>query len=125
MDILAPSVVPNLQECAILLDVDGTIVDLAPTPREIWIPPSLRNVLSRLVERTGGAVALVSGRLISDLDMIFAPLLLTAVGGHGAEFRLVGEDGHHGDAKPAPLDAELKRLLSHPADTPFFVQPQL
>jgi len=111
MDISAPSLIPNLRECAILLDVDGTIVDIAPTPREIWIPPSLRQVLVQLQERTGGAVALVSGRSVSDLDLIFAPLVLTAVGGHGAEFRPVGH-GQRGDTKPAALDANLKRQLA-------------
>jgi trehalose 6-phosphate phosphatase len=111
MDIAAPSLIPNLNECALLLDVDGTIVDLAPTPREVWIPPSLRNVLARLIERTGGAVALVSGRPVSDLDLIFAPLVLTAVGGHGAEFRLVN-DGHGVAPNPPPLDANLKRKLA-------------
>ena len=39
MDIVAPSVIPNLQECAILLDVDGTIVDLAPTPQRFGFRP--------------------------------------------------------------------------------------
>jgi trehalose 6-phosphate phosphatase len=111
MDIAAPSLIPNLNECALLLDVDGTIVDLAPTPREVWIPPSLRNVLARLIERTGGAVALVSGRPVSDLDLIFAPLVLTAVGGHGAEFRLVN-DGQGLAPNPPPLDANLKRKLA-------------
>ena len=111
MDIVAPSVIPNLQECAMLLDVDGTIVDLAPTPREIWIPPSLRRVLSQLLERTDGAVALVSGRSVSDLDMIFAPLQLTAVGGHGAELRLLGKP-NHSDTEAAPLDPALKRRLA-------------
>jgi trehalose 6-phosphate phosphatase len=111
MDIVAPSVIPNLQECAILLDVDGTIVDLAPTPREIWIPPSLRQVLARLLERTGGAVALVSGRSVSDLDMIFAPLMLTAIGGHGAEFRPVGAATHAATKSPS-LDPDLKRKLA-------------
>jgi trehalose 6-phosphate phosphatase len=111
MNIAAPSLIPNLKECALLLDVDGTIADLAPTPREVWIPPSLRHVLARLLDRTGGAVALVSGRPVSDLDMIFAPLILTAVGGHGAEFRLIN-DGQGVAPKPAPLDPGLKRKLA-------------
>src|SRR5260221_5928435 len=83
MDIVAPSLVPNLQECAILLDVDGTILDLAPTPPEVWVPPSLRHAMTRLTERTGGAVALVSGRSLSDLDLLFSPLQLPAIGGRG------------------------------------------
>jgi trehalose 6-phosphate phosphatase len=111
MELVAPSLIPNLQECAILLDVDGTIVDLAPTPREVWIPPSLRQVLSRLLERTDGAVALVSGRSVKDLDLIFDPLLLTTVGGHGAELRLVNH-GQRAATKAAPLDAALTRQLA-------------
>ena len=104
-----PSLVPNLKECAILLDVDGTIVDLAPTPREVRVSAQLRDDLSRLAQRTGGAVALVSGRPISELDLIFAPLVLSAVGGHGAEFRLVDDGGH----RQAPqLDPALKRELA-------------
>jgi trehalose 6-phosphate phosphatase len=87
MEIAAPSLVPNLPECALLLDVDGTLLDLAPTPREVWVPPSLRLVVTRLFERTGGAVAFVSGRSVADLDLLFAPLRLPAVGGHGAELR--------------------------------------
>ena len=35
------SLVPHLSETAILLDVDGTLLDLMPTPREVWVPPGL------------------------------------------------------------------------------------
>ena len=87
MDIVAPSVIPNLQECAILLDVDGTIVDLAPTPREVWVPPDLANNLNSLLRRSAGALALVSGRSLNDIDLIFAPEVFPSVGGHGAEMR--------------------------------------
>jgi trehalose 6-phosphate phosphatase len=110
MDIVAPSLMPDLGETAFLLDVDGTIVDIAPTPREVRVPESLRHVLSRLVERTGGAVALVSGRSLDDLDHLFAPMRLTAVGGHGAEFRLVNGATLEGRDAP-PLDPELRRQL--------------
>jgi trehalose 6-phosphate phosphatase len=108
---VAPSFVPNLKQCAILLDVDGTLVDLAPTPREVWVPPALRGVLSRLAQQTDGALALVSGRRISDLDLIFAPLTLTAVGGHGAEIRFA-EGEMVANQPAAPLEAELKRELA-------------
>jgi len=84
---------------AILLDIDGTLLDFAPTPREVWVPPSLRESLARLRDRTGGAVAFVSGRSLSDMDLIFAPLEFPAIGGHGAEFRPVPGD----DGAPSPL----------------------
>ena len=51
------------------------------------MPPELRETLARLQELTGGALALVSGRQLSEIDLIFAPLQLAAIGGHGAEMR--------------------------------------
>ncbi len=63
----------RLDEFAILLDIDGTLLDLAPTPREVWVPPGLATTLNRLLERTSGALALVSGRSLNDIDLIFAP----------------------------------------------------
>ena len=78
---------------AFLFDVDGTLIDLGPSPFEVDVPDSLRASLSRLLELADGALALVSGRPIRDLDTLFAPLKLPAVGGHGAETRL-----HTGEA---------------------------
>ena len=77
----------DLRSIALLLDVDGTIVDMAITPGSVTVSDSLRKSLSELHERCGGALALVSGRLIRDIDNLFAPLRLPAVGGHGAEMR--------------------------------------
>src|ERR1700728_4908532 len=87
MDIATTSLTSDLRECAILLDIDGTILDIAPTPREVWVPPALRHTLARLQDLTDGALALVSGRLLTDIDLIFAPLQLAAVGAHSAELR--------------------------------------
>ena len=67
------SLVPHLNETAVLLDIDGTLLDFAPTPREVWVPPGLAKTLNHLVRRTNGALALVSGRSINDIDLIFAP----------------------------------------------------
>lgn len=73
---------------ALLLDVDGTLIDIGPSPFEVDVPDTLKSSLERLYNLTGGALALVSGRPIRDLDMLFSPLTLPAVGGHGAEMRL-------------------------------------
>src|SRR5580698_11335072 len=89
MELSEISLVPDLRKCAILLDIDGTILDLAPSPQQVWVPPGLRRTLARLDELTGGAVALVSGRSLNDIDLIFSPLELAAIGGHGAELRAV------------------------------------
>src|SRR5262245_60068963 len=77
----------DLRQLAILLDVDGTILDIAPTPADVKVPASLRTTLRRVAERAGGALALVSGRPLRELDEIFSPLQLPAIGGHGAEIR--------------------------------------
>jgi trehalose 6-phosphate phosphatase len=101
----------RLDEIAILLDIDGTLLDLAPTPREVWVPPGLSSTLNRLLEKTSGALALVSGRSLNDIDLILAPDQFPAVGGHGAEMRLAA-DGEAVATHAPPMDGELKRRLA-------------
>jgi trehalose 6-phosphate phosphatase len=105
------ALLPALDQTALLLDIDGTLLDLAPTPREVWVPPGLADTLSRLLLRTNGALALVSGRSLNDIDLIFAPELFPAVGGHGAEMRLSTESEAVATHAP-PMDKELKRRLA-------------
>ncbi len=105
------ALVPHLSESAILLDIDGTLLDLAPTPREVWVPPGLARTLNRLLARTDGALALVSGRSLNDIDLIFAPEQFPAVGGHGAEMRIAGDSEAVATHAP-PMDKELKRRLA-------------
>src|SRR5450432_3656168 len=101
----------RLDECAILLDIDGTLLDLAPTPREVWVPPGLARTLNGLIEKTAGALALVSGRSLNDIDLIFAPEQFPAVGGHGAEMR-ISVDSESVATHAPPMDKELKRRLA-------------
>jgi len=93
---------------ALLFDVDGTLIDIGPSPFEVDVPEALRAALARLLELTDGALALVSGRPIRDLDTLFAPLKLPAIGGHGAETRL-----HSGEVpdRVADLPASLREYL--------------
>src|SRR2546423_14388537 len=105
------ALLPHWSETAILLDIDGTLLDLMPTPREVWVPPGLVKTLNRLLVRTNGALALVSGRSLNDIDLIFAPDQFPAVGGHGAEMR-IEPDSESVDAHAPPLDKELKRRLA-------------
>jgi trehalose 6-phosphate phosphatase len=101
----------RLDDCAILLDIDGTLLDLAPTPREVWVPPGLSKTLNRLLEKSSGALALVSGRSLNDIDLIFAPDQFPAVAGHGAEMR-ISADGEAVATHAPPMDKELKRRLA-------------
>ena len=78
----------DIDQVAILLDVDGTILDVAATPQGVVVPASLVRTLRELHARTNGALALISGRLIENLDRLFAPLKLPCVGGHGVEWRI-------------------------------------
>ncbi len=110
MELAEVSLVPDLRKCAILLDIDGTILDLAPSPQQVWVPPELRRTLARLDGLTGGAVALVSGRSLNDIDLIFSPLQLAAIGGHGAEMRIAA--GAEPLRRVGPLSAALKRKLA-------------
>ena len=73
---------------ALFLDVDGTLLDFADRPHEVTVPAELVETLRKISGRLGGALALVSGRRIEELDALFAPLRLPASGVHGAEFRL-------------------------------------
>lgn len=91
----------DLGSIALLLDVDGTLLDTAITPSGVVVSSALRLSLEALHAKCGGALALVSGRLIHDLDNLFAPLRLPAIGGHGAEMRLSGQlptQARHADA---------------------------
>jgi len=102
---------PLLDDCAFLLDIDGTLLDLAPTPSAVVVPPGLAEALSGLHMRTGGALALVSGRSLPDIDRIFAPMLLPAVGGHGAEMRL-SVDSEADAVHAPPMDKDLKKRFA-------------
>src|SRR3954452_5436203 len=105
------SLIPHLSQTAILLDIDGTLLDLAPTPREVWVPPGLAKTLNRLYQRTSGALALVSGRSLNQIDLILPPEQFPVVGGHGAEMRITG-DGEAVSVHAPPLDTELKLRLA-------------
>ncbi len=94
---------------ALFLDIDGTLLDLAPTPDGVRLPPTLSAQLRALSLGLGGALALVSGRPLSDIDRLF-PERFDAAGTHGAQWRLGGiETG------PEPVDgtdlSEARALL--------------
>jgi trehalose 6-phosphate phosphatase len=72
---------------AFFLDIDGTLIDIAPTPDAVVVPPTLPIMLKRLSARAGGAVALVSGRSIETIDRLLAPARLPLGALHGAEMR--------------------------------------
>ena len=72
---------------ALFLDVDGTILKLAATPNGVTPSKRVCQALRRLSASLDGAVALISGRTIDNLDRLFAPLRLPTAGLHGLERR--------------------------------------
>jgi trehalose 6-phosphate phosphatase len=72
---------------ALFLDVDGTLLDLAARPEDVVTPAGLVATLARAERKLAGALALISGRSIDDIDRLFAPLRLRVSGVHGAEIR--------------------------------------
>lgn len=72
---------------ALFLDVDGTLLGFKERPEDVVADDGLRDVLETLRSRTNGALALISGRQVEDLDRIMAPLVLAAGGTHGADLR--------------------------------------
>src|SRR5579872_6520243 len=71
----------------LFLDVDGTLLDIAPRPEAVKVTAELLRDLAAAEAALDGALALVSGRTIAELDRLFAPLRLAASGVHGAELR--------------------------------------
>jgi trehalose 6-phosphate phosphatase len=76
-----------LSSWAYFFDIDGTLVDIAPSPSEIVLERILRSLVLQLYDATGGALALISGRSIADVDSIFGDSDLPVAGQHGLERR--------------------------------------
>jgi trehalose 6-phosphate phosphatase len=73
--------------CALFLDFDGTMVDIAPQPHAVEVPELLVGMLRDVQDYLGGAVAVISGRPIDQIDVFLTPLQLPVAGVHGAERR--------------------------------------
>lgn len=75
---------------SLFLDVDGTLLDIHDNPGEVSADDELIEILRRCFTRLDGALSLVSGRSIGEIDRIFAPAVFPVAGAHGAELRVDG-----------------------------------
>ncbi len=98
-----PVPLPTSESC-LFLDVDGTLIELSAHPAQTAASRALKDLLMVVNDLLGGAVALISGRPIADLDAIFFPLRLRAAGVHGGERRLQVDSEAPQPAPDARLD---------------------
>lgn len=78
---------PASLDWAYFLDVDGTLINFADTPQTVLVDRTLLDLIASLHDASGGAVALVSGRMISDLQNLICLPKVPVAGLHGLERR--------------------------------------
>lgn len=92
---------------ALLLDIDGTLLDIARTPDRVRVSRELRRALEILAQELSGALAFVSGRSLESIDRLFGPFRPAAIGAHGGEIR--GADG--AVVRAAPLADSVREVF--------------
>jgi trehalose 6-phosphate phosphatase len=108
-----PALPPPLPQCdwAYFFDIDGTLIDFADTPAAVQVGDTVRRLLERLYECAGGAVALMSGRPITEVDGLFPTVRMPVAGQHGVERRnAAGVHSQH--ASPSERFAHARHQLS-------------
>lgn len=99
--------------CALFLDFDGTLAPIALRPEDVEVGPWLVPALIRLQAGLGGALAIISGRPLADIDGFLAPLRLPAAGVHGVERRDAdGRTRVQAGAPPADVIYAVERLVA-------------
>ncbi len=101
---------------ALFLDVDGTLVDIAATPEAVVVAPGLPDLLIRLQQQLQGAVAIISGRPIIQIDELLHPFSGSAAGEHGVAIRYgdgTSEEAVAGLAVPEEWRTALGTAATH------------
>jgi len=97
------------ERAALFLDLDGTLIDIAPTPDAVVVPAELPGVLVRLRDRLDGALAIVTGRPIEQVDALLPGVATAVAGEHGGVIRAsLGGPVQRAQVEPVPpawLDA--------------------
>jgi trehalose 6-phosphate phosphatase len=99
---------------ALFLDFDGTLADIAPHPSAVYVHSDMVPMLRNLHHVLGGALAIVSGRPIAEIDIFLAPLKLPAAGEHGTQLRNSAGDLFELDSRSlAPVLGPLLNAAQH------------
>jgi trehalose 6-phosphate phosphatase len=102
---------------AVFLDIDGTLLDIAPKPEAVVIPDGLNEALQRLRDRLDGALAVISGRPLDQIDHFF-PINLAAAAEHGAIMRDAQGRLRNLVGRPAAFDHWYETLRRETRDLP-------
>lgn len=105
----------DTRQVALFLDVDGTLLEIRDDPADVVADDGLIHVLDACSAALGGAMCLVSGRSIVEVDRIFAPRAFPVAGAHGAELRFNG--GGTVTVASVPLPAYIVETLENFADS--------
>lgn len=108
------------EQMAIFVDFDGTLVDIVERPDLVKIPEHLLETLQVAHDRLTGALALITGRSIADLDQLLEPLRLPTAGIHGLEYR-ENSGIMYADPPVAIPDHVRNRLLALAATDPGLI----
>jgi trehalose 6-phosphate phosphatase len=109
---------PPFARAALLLDLDGTLLDLAPAPDAVVVPPGLPDVLRAIWALLDGALAIVTGRPIETVDKLLGDVPYAVAGEHGGAVRYgPGEPIERPDVPPPPrawIDRAAALEAAHP-----------
>lgn len=86
-DLPSPALPLDRKQTALFFDFDGTLAPIVADPHKVRLPPRTVDLLARLSALTEGALAVVSGRPVSELDLLLKPLVLPVGGVHGRQRR--------------------------------------
>jgi trehalose 6-phosphate phosphatase len=93
---------PPFNSAALLLDMDGTLIDFAPTPDSVIVPPRLPETLTALRHHLDGALAIVTGRPVETVNKLFGHAPGAIAGEHGGAFRFPGNETIERPELPCP-----------------------
>jgi trehalose 6-phosphate phosphatase len=106
---------PAPSQAALFLDLDGTLLDIAPAPDQVTVPPNLLSNLLAVRRLVGSALAVVSGRPIAQLDALLPGVPYAVAGEHGGAIRYAPGQAPVRPAlptAPAHWRAEAERLAA-------------
>jgi len=109
---------PPAADWCLFLDIDGTLLEHRDRPDDVVVDAALRTLIGRLAQSLDGAVALISGRSIEDVDGLFAPLGVPVAGLHGVEHRDVDGVVHRHDLDEGALGSARAHLEQVAAQNP-------